>query len=396
MNNLKKTVENKVKIPPFDLPQGKRKIIYGVTDRSGDSFIQKANDFLIDHSGVSKKEKMMFFNSLKLLVTSGVRFTKALKMLSDRSKNEKLTRILNTIQYDMLNSGMKFSDAMAKYPRVFSTSETKMIYSGEISGRLEEVLDSVSTRIQKNIEMEIRVKSAMMYPITVFIAIALAGVVVMLFVVPKFEAMFSSFGTDLPMATKIMIGMSNFLQNYWWFLLLILVSAWIIFQNWKKSDGGKFKWDSFLLKVPGLGLLIRDIQTAKIAGNFATLLSSGIPITKAIHVLSEIIDNEVISKALLQIEYSVKTGKQVHESFAEQPELDSILSEVIEIGERSGAIPGVLHKVGMQYDLEVDAQLKNLSSMIEPIVILIVGGAVTFMALAIMTPIMKMQSLFAG
>jgi type II secretory pathway component PulF len=296
----------------------------------------------------------------------------------------------------MLNMGMRFSEAMAKYPQVFSVSEIKMIYSGELAGRLEEVLEAVSTRIQKNIEMEIRVKSALMYPITVFIAIILAGVVVMLFVVPKFEAMFSSFGADLPIATKIMIGMSNFMQNYWWFILLILVSVWVIFQNWKNSEDGKYDWDEFLLGLPGLGALIRDIQTTKIAGNFSTLLMSGIPIAKAIHVLSEIIDNKVISRDLLQIEHDVKSGKQVHESFAEYKNLDPVLAEVIEIGEKSGAIPEVLHKVAQQYSLEVDAQLKNLSSMIEPLVILIVGGAVVFMALAIMTPIMKMQSLFAG
>lgn len=373
-----------------------RKIIYGVTDSSGNNFYDKINDFLIDNSRVTKKEKMVFFNSLKLLVTSGVTFTKAVKMLGDRTKNERLMRILNTIEYDMLNSGMKFSDAMAKYPVVFSNSEVKMIYSGEIAGRLEEVLDSVATRIQKNIEMEISVKSALMYPITVFIAIILAGTVVMLFVVPKFEAMFSSFGSDLPIATKIMIGMSNIMQNYWWFMILILVSGWVLFQNWKNGEKGKYEWDTFVLGLPGVGGIVRDIQTAKIAGNFSTLLNSGIPIAKAIHVLGDIIDNEVVSRALLRIEKSVREGKQVHEGFADEPALDTILSEVIEIGETSGAIPEVLHKVGMQYDLEVDAQLKNLSSMIEPIVILIVGAAVTFMALAIMTPIMKMQSLFAG
>ncbi len=373
-----------------------RKIIYGVTDRSNDSFWQKINDFLIDNSVVSKKEKMIFFNSLKLLVTSGVNFTKAIQMMAKRSKNEHLKRILQTIEYDMLNSGMRFSEAMAKYPRVFSESETKMIYSGELAGRLEEVLESVADRIQKNIEMEIRVRSAMMYPITVFIAIILAAVVVMMLVVPKFEAMFANFGSDLPIATKIMIGMSNFFQNYWWFLLLVVISAWLIFQNWKNSENGKYEWDKFILNLPGIGRLVRDIQTVKIAGNFSTLLISGIPIAKAIHVLSEIIDNEVISRDLLEIEHDVKLGKQVHESFAAQKDLDPILAEVIEIGEKSGAIPQVLHKVAEQYDLEVNAQLKNLSSLLEPVVIVIVGLAVVFMAMAIMTPIMKMQSLFAG
>jgi MSHA biogenesis protein MshG len=380
----------------FKKSKNPRKIIYGVTDTRNDPFLEKVNNFLIDHSLISKKEKMMFFNSLRLLVTSGVTFTKAIKMLSIRSKNKLLKRILDTIEYDMLNSGMRFSDAMAKYPRVFSSSEIKMIYSGELSGRLEEVLDSVATRIQKNIEMDIRVKSALMYPITVFVAIILAGIVVMVFVVPKFEAMFLQFGSDLPIATRIMIGTSNFIRDSWWFVLLLFVSGWIVFQNWKNSEKGKLEWDKFLLDLPGIGILIRDIQTAKIAGNFSTLLISGIPITKALHVLGEIIDNSLISKSLLIIEQEVRQGKQVFESFARQTPLDPILAEVIEIGEKSGSIPEVLRKVGMQYDLEVDAQLKNLSSMIEPIVILIVGAAVSFMALAIMTPIMKMQSLFTG
>ncbi len=373
-----------------------REVIYGVTDRSKDSLWVKLNDFLIDHSPVTAKEKGLFFNSLQLLVNSGVRFPRALEMLMRRTRNERFKRILRTVGYDMQMRGESFSKAMEKYPDVFTTSEVKMIYSGEMTGKIEEILDSISTQIQKNIEIELRVKSALMYPLVVFIAIILAAVVVMVFLVPKFEALFADFGSELPFATRMLINMSNFMQEYWWLCFAIIGAGTMIFKNWKKSDSGRIVWDEFILGLPLVKGLINNIQTVRISSNFSTLMKSGIPVNKALRVLSEIMPNAVIGEGIFQVETAIRGGKQLHEGFANNSHFDPILAEVVEIGEKTGAIPEILQKTATQYEREVDAQLNNLTSMLDPIIIIVVAGAVIFMAMAIMVPIFKMNDLFAA
>jgi len=373
-----------------------RKVIYGVTDRSNDSFFQKIDDALVDMSRVSEKEKGLFFHSLQVLVKSGVRFVRSLQLLADRTKNKRFERVLNTIIYDMETNGSSFSLAMAKFPTVFSESETKMIYSGEIAGKLEETLESISTQIQKNLELEVRIKSALMYPLTVVGAIFLAGAIVMLFVVPKFQELFSEFSGELPWATLFLIKVSNFLQFYWWFLIILIIAGKMIFQNWLRTYKGARKWDGFLLNIPIFAKLINNIQTVRIAHNFATLMRSGIPVVKALHILGEIMPNTVIKDTIFYIEEEVKRGIQIHASFHNADRLDPIFGEIIEIGEESGQLSEVLQKTGDQYELEVDAQLKNLTTLIEPIIIFMVGGAVIFLAMAIMTPIFRLQEMFSA
>ncbi|MDH3324719.1 MAG: type II secretion system F family protein [Candidatus Peregrinibacteria bacterium] len=385
MLNIKKVFEKK---------KEDRKIIYGVTDRSKDPIFTKIDDFLIDNSSVDIKEKGLFFHSLQILVKSGVRFIRSLEILGDRTKNKRFKRIINTVIYDMENNGSSFSISMAKFPTAFTNSEIKMIYSGEIAGKLEETLESIATQLQKNLELEIQVKSALMYPVTVVGAIILAGTIVMLFVVPKFTLLFSEFESELPFATRFLMGSSSFFQQYWWFVLTLLIAARFLFKNWVNTPKGARTWDNFLLNAPLFSPLVNNIQTVRIANNFSTLMKSGVPIVKTIHILGEIMPNTIIKDAVFKVEADIRSGVEVHKSFAEQEVFDSIFGEVIEIGEESGRLPEMLGRTGEQYELEVDAQLRNLTTMIEPIVIFLVGGAVIFMAMAIMTPIFKLQELF--
>lgn len=373
-----------------------REVIYGITNRQNDPFLLKVNDFLLDHQRISLKEKSLFFNSLRLLVNSGIQFTKALRMLGNRTTNVRLSRIINTIVYDMEKDGRSFSSAISKYPMVFENSEIKMIYSGELTGKIEKTLDYIAIQLQKSIELEMRVKSALMYPITVFLAIILAGIIVVMFIVPKFMSLFAEFGGTLPFTTNVLIWISDFFINFWWFALTIIIGIVFAFNSWKKTDEGKRKWDYFLLNLPIFKTLINNLQTVRITTNFATLMNAGIPVNKALRVLAEIIKNSVISDAIFNTEIKVRKGKTLNESFREEKVIDPVISEILEVGEQSGSIGEVLQKLGTQYELEVDAQLKNLTTLIEPIIILVVGGAVVFMAIAILGPIFQLQELFSN
>ncbi|MCK5460554.1 type II secretion system F family protein [Candidatus Gracilibacteria bacterium] len=373
----------------------KREIIYGVTDRQNDPFLVKVNDFLIDHGRVTLKEKSLFFNSLRLLVNSGVPFTKSLRMLAKRTTNIKLFRVINTMVYDMEKNGQSFSGAMIKHPSIFSSSETKMIYSGEISGKIEKTLNSIATQLQKSIEFEMQIKSALLYPATVFTAIIIAGIIVVMFIIPQFVSLFAEFGGDLPLSTKTLLWISDFMIQFWWILLCFLIGSVFAFSSWKKTEEGRKEWDRFILNLPFVKSLINNLQVVRIASNFSTLMHSGIPVNKSLRVLGEIMPNTIIAQAIFSAEINVRKGLTLSESFRQESTIDPVLSEILEIGEQSGNIAEVLNKIATQYELEVDSQLKNLSTILEPLIILIVGGAVIFMALAILGPIFQLQELFS-
>lgn len=372
-------------------------VVYGITDRRNDPWYKKLNDFLIDQSGVSKKQKSIFFQSLHLLVASGVEFTKSIRMLAARQKNQRFRRILDTVVYDMVSNGKSFSQALEKYPRTFSRPETKVLYAGEISGTIEHNLGALARQISKNLEVEMRIRSALMYPITVFVALILALAVVMLWVVPRFTVLFEQFpSSELPRATRFLIALSEYSIQYWWFIGLILFGGGALFQNWKRTDHGRREWDGFLLTLPGIKKIISDIQTVQIASNFATLMKAGIPVEKVLKILSSIVSNSVVADDIKTIHHKTLRGVPIFQCFAEAPHLDTTLSEVIEVGEQGGNIPEILQKTADQYEMEVDAQLKNINTIIEPIIIIVMGGMVVFMALAILTPILQLQELFSN
>lgn len=374
----------------------KRSIIYGVTDRRDDHWLLKLNDFVIDAQGVSGKDKARFFHSLKLLFASGVQFTRALQMLSKRTTNLRLSRVLDTICYDMEQNGMSFSKSLAKHPRVFNPSEVKMIYSGELTGKIENTLQSIATQMQKNLELQMRIRSALMYPITVVAAVILATVVVMIFIVPRLTSLFAEAGATLPLATQVLIFMSDFTRQFWWLLLAGAVGIGFAFRNWLNTEEGKLRFDRWVIQAPLISGMVNNIQTVRICQNFATLMRSGIPLNKALIVLSDIMPNRQIGQAIASIEIDLRSGMKLHKAFAAQKILDPVLPEIIEVGETTGAIAEVLQKLGDQYEFEVDAQLKNLSKVIEPIIIVVVGVAVVFMILAVLTPIFQMQEIFSA
>lgn len=374
----------------------KRSIIYGVTDRRDDHWLVKLNDFVIDAQGVKGKDKARFFHSLKLLFASGVQFTRALQMLSKRTTNLRMSRVLDTICYDMEQNGMSFSKSLEKHPRVFNPSEVKMIYSGELTGKIENTLQSIATQMQKNLELQMRIRSALMYPITVVAAVILATVVVMIFIVPRLTSLFAEAGATLPLATQVLIFMSDFTRQFWWLLLAGAVGIGFAFRNWLNTEEGKLRFDSWVIQAPLISGMVNNIQTVRICQNFATLMRSGIPLNKALIVLSDIMPNRKIGHAIASIEIDLRSGMKLHKAFAAQKILDPVLPEIIEVGETTGSIAEVLQKLGDQYEFEVDAQLKNLSKVIEPIIIVVVGVAVVFMILAVLTPIFQMQEIFSS
>ncbi|HEY5714119.1 MAG TPA: type II secretion system F family protein [Candidatus Gracilibacteria bacterium] len=376
-----------------EISKPKRDVIYGVTDRRGAHWLVRMNDFFIDQTKITQKEKNLLFHSLELLVGSGVRFTRAISMISKRVKNIRLARVLNTINYDMEKNGMSFSAAMDKYPDIFSRTESRMIKAGELTGKIEETLESVSEQIQKNIMLDMQIRKALMYPISVVVALIIAIIVVMLVIMPKFTEFFGEFDAALPLPTQILVNLSYATIHYWWLMIIIGFGVVSIFKNWRKSDEGKRVWDRLLLNLPNLKTLVGNIQTFRITTQFSVLLESGIPVAKALKTLAEIIPNSVISDAIYRIERKVTEGVKMSQAFLDEELLDPVLGEVVEVGEQTGRISVGLKKMSYQYQLEVESQLRTLTALIEPFTIVLVALCVGFIAFAILLPIFKIQEL---
>lgn len=372
-----------------------REVIYGVTHRAHDPWYIALNEWWTDHHKITDKEKDYFYSSLGLLVRAGLKFTKALRLIVKRARSERMKRIVRTIAYDMENKGMSFSSAMSKYPQVFETSEVKMVYSGEVTGNLEQTLDAIADQIQKNLHLRMQVRSALMYPLVVVAAIIGAIIIVVQLVVPGLAGMFYEFGADLPFFTKVLLGLSGFTTRYWWLVLALLVIGWGMFNGWKNTREGRRIWDKWWLTAPLLAPIINNIQTVRIAGNLSTLLMSGVPVPKALHILGEMVSSSVVSDSLFNVEYRVIKGDRLFACFQEDENFDEVLGEVIEVGEKGGQVPEVLKRTAEQYQMELDSQLKNLMTILEPVIILVVGAAVALLAIAILVPMLQLTTLFS-
>ncbi len=369
-------------------------VIYGLTNRSSVNWWNRLNDYFIDQSRVTAKEKGLFFHSLQLLIASGVSIARSIQMLGERATNLRLKRILCTIAYDLDHHGLSFSKSLEKYPAVFSDYEVKMVRSGEISGTIAESLGSVSVQLQRHLELNSTIRSALYYPLVVLFTLVFAAFIILIFVVPQFSRLFSELELSLPFSTKLLIGASGFVLQYWWLILLFFWALWMIAKSSIETNSGKFYWDQRILALPVVGDLVDKIQTLRISNNFSALLKAGIPVNKILTVLAQIMPNAVFSHALNNIEKKVSKGARIYEAFRSEKGLDPVLGEVLEIGEKSGNISEVLDRLSQQYKLEVDYKIKTLTSLLEPLVLLLVGLGVGLMALAVILPLFQLQQAF--
>jgi len=373
-----------------------RRVIYGVSDRRDDPWWGKLNDFFLDHSFVSEKTKSLFFFSLHLLLASGVSLIRALEILSVRQTNVRFRRILFTFIYD-LQHGVAFSKSMEKFPFLFRSAEIGIVRAGEQSGKIEKNIATVAEQVAKNIEIRLRLQSALFYPVILLFAIVLAIVVVLTVVVPQFESLFAQFPDGkLPLATRVLIGLSDFVISFWWGLLGSFgAGLWWIF-SWKKTIAGRKFFESLFSRIPFFHRIFRNSQTVEVSTHLASLLDAGIPVLQALFILEEIVQSVFVSESVRRVRLRITQGVRIFDAFRSESVFDPVLAEVLEIGEESGRITDVLFRLGKQYELEVETDVKNFSVLIEPLMILFMGGAVLFMAFAILVPVLDLQKLFVA
>jgi type IV pilus assembly protein PilC len=332
----------------------------------------------------------VFCRQLSTMYKSGVNMVEAVRVLGEQTNSKPFRKILVDVAEEMQH-GTQFSVAVAKYPTVFSSIFINMIVAGEASGNLDEMLNRLATFFEKEYYTREKVKSAMVYPIIMGVVTVMVVTLMMTFVIPKFVANFQSMGIELPLPTRIVIKISDFMKVYWYLVPLILVLPNLIVRTLKKNPKGLYFWDYVRLKVPVFGKLSHKQSLARFSRTFSSLYGAAIPMLQTMSIVSSVVDNEVIAKLILESREGLKNGQSIAEPFRDSWLFPPMVVQMLAIGEKSGALDTMLEKVADFYEADVDTMSDRLKSLLEPLMILglsvIVGGIV----MAVMLPTFKMM-----
>jgi type IV pilus assembly protein PilC len=352
-------------------------------ERANASFIKK---FLGYWDRVSNKELMMFFRQLSILIEAKVPITASLLAIKEQTSNLYFQKIIEESIND-IQDGLALSDALKKHRDTFSVMAINIIKAGEVSGNLKKSVAYVADNIEKSYTLTTKVKSAMTYPLVVIIVFFIIGFIVISFIVPKLTMMIKSMDVVVPWYTKGLIFVSDFMSSYWWAVLVVFFGFIGGLIYYLRTDDGKNEWDQIKIKLPIFGEIFQHVYIARFADNLGVLLVGGIPIIKALNVVSSVIGNSVYEKIFLKAADEVKIGGNMSDALRRFPEIPPIVSQMVKIGEESGQIDLVLGHISRFYEQETDEATKNLSTLIEPILMVVIGVAVGFLAFSIIMPI---------
>lgn len=342
--------------------------------------------FLDRFSTIPLKEKLMFTRNLSVMVASGLPVSKSLKNLAIQTKNKKFQAILKNIQEDV-QAGNQLSDGMAKFPGVFNDLFVNMIRVGEVGGNLEQVLSILALQMEKDHDIMRKTKGALVYPAVILVAMVGIGFLMMIFVIPQLTAMFDEFDSELPMSTKFIIFLSNLFESHWALMLSGVIIFIIIVIVFLKTAAGKRTIGFISINLPGVSNLVIKLNCARFCRIYSSLLGSGVPVVEALKILSRTLGNFRYKKILVKAAENVQKGENLSSIIYEEKKVFPVLvPQMIEVGEETGKTEEVLAKLADFYEQEVDQITKNLSSIIEPILMIFIGTAVGFFAISILQP----------
>jgi len=340
---------------------------------------------------ITGKDIVVFTRQLSTMIDAGLPLVQCLDILSSQQENVTLKRVLKEIQRDV-ESGTTFADSMRKHPKVFDNLYSNMIEAGETGGILDTILSRLALFMEKTMALKKKIKGAMTYP-TICLAISvLILAVILIFVIPVFEEMFTSFGSTLPVPTQIVINMSNFFKGNFIFIFLGLAVLIFLFKKIYSTEKGRLRIDAALLRAPVFGVLIRKVAVAKFTRTLSTMLQSGVPILEALQVVARTAGNKVIELAVFRVSDSIAEGRPIAEPLAETGVFPNMVVQMINVGESVGALDTMLEKIADFYDEEVDQTVENLTAMIEPFMMVFLGGMIGGLVVAMYLPIFKIAS----
>ena len=326
---------------------------------------------------------------LSTMVSSGMTILRALYVLESQTENELLAETITEVRKDV-EAGLALSDALERHPKVFSPLFVAMTRAGETGGVLESALLRIADQLEKDDALRRQVKSAMTYPMVV---ITFAGgilIALVTFLVPVFVGVFKQFGGDLPFITKITVGLSNAVTGYWWACLLVTGISIYLFKRWKDSETGRGQWDAFRLRIPfKIGDIVQKVSLARWSRTLSALVSAGVPLMQALDITSKTAGNRVVENVMDSVIDSVKQGGTIAEPLKAAPVFPGMVTQMVAVGEETGALDAMLSKIADFYEDQVEASVKSLTSILEPLMLVVVGGMVGFIVISMYLPLFK-------
>lgn len=344
------------------------------------------------HKRVKISDLAIFSRQFAVLIDAGIPLVDALEIVRDQTDHPTLNRVLAEVQEDV-ETGSTLSEAMLKHPGVFPALYCQMVRTGETGGMLDRVLNDMAEHYLHQNKLNEQIKSALYYPITFLVLAIVACSILVTVVIPSFVSIFSGLGAELPLTTRMLIGISEFLQKYWWFLLGGIILFIVIIYSYTRTPSGRYRFDRIRLKLPIMGDIFRKIAVSRFARTYSFLIGSGVNVLNALKIIEDVVGNRVIANALILAERKVKEGGNLSQPLEESNQFPRMVTRMLKVGEETGDVDVMLSQIADFYDQEVKRKIEGAISLIEPILIIIMAVIVGFIAVSVILPIFNMYTI---
>lgn len=340
---------------------------------------------------IGRKDVAIFTRQFSVMIDAGLPLVQCLEILASQQPNKAFAAILTEVRQDV-ESGATLADSMRKHPKAFDDLYCNMVAAGEAGGILDTILQRLSTYIEKIVKLKAAVRSALIYPISVIVIAMIVVWVILTFVIPVFADLFAGLGATLPLPTRIVVGLSNFLRAWWWLVIGMIVGAVMMIRQYHKTEKGKRVLDGLLLKAPVIGMLMKKIAVARFCRTLATLTSSGVPILDGLDITARTAGNSVVEDAIQSVRRAVEQGRTISEPLGQTGVFPPMVVQMVAVGEQTGAMDTMLSKIADFYEDEVDEATQNLLSLLEPLIILFLGTVIGGIVIAMYMPMFSLIS----
>jgi type IV pilus assembly protein PilC len=351
----------------------------------------KSKDISLFEKKVKTKEIVIFTRQFSTMINAGLPLVQCLDILSSQQPNPNFKKVTSQIKVDV-EGGSTFADALSKHPKIFDSLYVNLVAAGEVGGVLDTVLNRLAVYMEKNESLKNKVKGAMTYPIIVLCVAFGVVAILMIFVIPTFSDMFKQFGSALPGPTQLIVNLSSFFRKFWWAMIGFIVALIFGFKWIRTQEKGRFYTDKMMLRLPVFGPLIRKVAVAKFTRTLGTMISSGVPIMDGLEITSKTAGNMIIENAIRAVRTAIGEGRTMSEPLEQTGLFPGMVVQMIAVGEATGAMDQMLGKIADFYDEEVDTAVEALTSALEPMLMVFLGGIIGFVVVAMYLPIFKMAS----
>lgn len=365
---------------------------YSVVSLEETGSFMAGKDFAILNR-IKTKDLVIFSRQFSVLISANVAMVQSLKVTVEQTENPRLKKTISEIASEVDN-GMRLSDALAKRPEIFSNFFTSVVRSGETSGKLEEVLIYLADEMEKDYDMMSKIKGAMIYPAFIMGGLAVVGTIMMIFVIPKLTDVMAESGAELPLATKILIGISNILRSYWWLIIILIGALAAFIRTFIKTPQGRRYFDIIQLRLPVFGKLFQKIYLVRFTRSLNTLIVGGVAIADSLKITAEVVSNSVYQDMIKETIKEVEDGNSLVSVFSKSHYVPVMLVQMMSVGEEAGKLDMVLAKITDFYTKEVETLVKNILTLLEPLVIVLMGLGVGLLVAAVIMPIYNLASQF--